>query len=92
MESSNRFQTRLGNPTFSISYPFEPGSEPDTLERYRDISAFDIVLDLAMPFFEVLRVCSNSNPDTNLSMQHLFICHAFLTLRVLMSLDTTDMY
>ena len=43
---------RLGNPTFPISYPFEPGSEPDTIERYRDMSAFEIVLDVAMHFLK----------------------------------------
>ncbi len=48
---------RLGDPIFSLSYPFEPGSEPDTIARYRDMSAFEIVLDLAMPF---LKSCANA--------------------------------
>ncbi len=83
---------RLGDPSLSISYPFEIGNEEDTLEGYRNMFAFDIVLKLAEPFFEVLRNCSNSNSDTNISMKHLYLYHAFLTLRVLMNLDTTEIY
>jgi hypothetical protein len=82
----------LGNPNFSMSYPFEPGNEQDSIERYRQMSAFDIVLNLSEPFFNVLRDCSNNNHDTNISMRQLFFYHAFLTLRVLMRLDTTEMY
>ena len=82
----------LGNPAYSMSYPFDAGVEQDTLQRYRDMSAFDIVLELAVPFFDVLRECSNNNPEVNISMKHLYLYHAFLTLRVLMHLDTTEMY
>ncbi len=42
---------RLCNPTFSMSYPFEPGNEQDYIEKYRQMSAFDIVLSL----FEVFK-------------------------------------
>ena len=83
---------RLGDPTLTFSYPFEKGTNENTLERYRVMSPADIVLDLALPFFNVLRDCSNNNESINISMKDMFCYHSFLVLRVHMRLDTTNMY
>ena len=67
---------RLGDPSLTLSYPFEKGTNENTLERYRAMSPTDIVLDLALPFFNVLRDCSNNNERINISMKDMFCYHA----------------
>ena len=87
---ANAFQllpdSALGDSAFSMDYSFERVNADNTLERYRGVSASDIVLDLSLPFFYVLRDCSNNNNQINISMKDIFCYHVFLCLRVHMNL------
>jgi hypothetical protein len=51
------------------------------------MSPTSIVLDLAQPFFNTMRDCSNSSPAINMSMKDIYCYHAVLTLMTYVKLE-----
>ncbi len=85
----------LGDANHCINMPFVPGGPmgADYLRnKYGHRSETDIVLSLAVSFFNSLRECSNVVPAANISDKDLYAYHAFLTMRTLFKFDKNNDY